>query len=92
MDKFTKEQLYNIYGKFLMKFTELAQLANKHKVYLEVDVSPDGDIEFKSREYFFKNGKSCVTAHEIRQGRNYVNENSRTIVLHDPKEEKNGND
>lgn len=78
---FTKPQLYAIYGTYLKEFAEMAQMAQGNGVYLEVNISPDGDIQFRSREYFTKNKKECVRTLEIRQGKEYVNENCRTTIL-----------
>ena len=83
MADFNKPQLYALYDKYLATFTEIAQAANKFGVYLEVDTSPNGDIQFRSRDYFTKNNKNCVRTLEIRQGKDYVNENCRTTILNE---------
>ncbi len=90
MGDFSKDNLYEIYGNYLAQFTELAQLANKYGVYFELNISPEGDIEFRSRKYFEKNSKQCVNTMEIKQGKDYVNENCRTTVLKDLKGENSG--
>ena len=81
MGKFKKEQLYDIYGKNLPRFTEMAQIANKENIYLHLKVTPKGDIAFSSSEYFTKDGKVFRTTHEINQGIAYVSENSETVKV-----------
>lgn len=81
MSNFSKEELYELYDKYLPSFTELAEKAHDNGIYLEVDIDPDGDITFMSREYFAKNNKECVRVHKISQGKNHVSEESRTQAL-----------
>lgn len=88
MHKFSKDQLYDIYGKYLEKIAEIAQIAHQNNVFIEINISPDGDIEFRSREYYTECNKECVTTQEIKQGRDYVNENIRTTVLHGLEDKK----
>lgn len=90
METFSKQDLYGLYEKYLVQFTELAQAANKNGVHLELNVSPNGEIQFRSRRYFVANSKECVNTLEIVQGKTYVNENCRTTVLHDLKGDSGG--
>ena len=89
MSNFSKELLYDLYSEYLPKFTELAQEANEYGVYLDVKLSPNGGIEFNSREYHdeVKNGvkKECVTVHTIEKCPDYVQDSSRTQVLKEVK-------
>ena len=81
MSNFSKEELYELYDKYLPSFTELAEKAHDNEIYLEVDIDPDGDITFMSREYFIKNNKECVRVHKITQGTDHVSNETRTQVL-----------
>ena len=49
MSNFTKEELYRLYDILLPHFTTLAEEANAHGIHLNVDISPEGRIEFTSR-------------------------------------------
>ena len=81
MGKFKKEQLYDIYGKNLARFTEMAQIANRENIYLSLKITPRGDITFSSHEYFNEKGKLYRTVHDINQGISYVSENSETTRI-----------
>lgn len=81
MSTFSKEQLKEIYESYLPLFTELAKKANENGVHLELQVNRSGDIEFMSRDYFSEGNRDFVRVHTILQGKGYVSDGSRIIVL-----------
>ena len=81
MSNFSKEELYELYDKYLPIFAELAEKSQKHHVHFELNLTPWGDITLRSREYFTKNNKKCVRIHTITQGKDHISEESRTQAL-----------
>lgn len=82
MSNFTKEELYRLYDIFLPHFTTLAEEANAHGIHLHVDISPEGRIEFTSREYTQNDkGEDVVRKHYIKQTPKSVADGSETYKL-----------
>lgn len=81
MSNFEMPDLYRLYDIFQPHFGTLAEESEGNNVHFEVHTTPDGMIEFSSREYFEENNKSCVRIHTIKQGKMSIEESSKTQIL-----------
>ena len=79
MSKFSKEKLYEIYGKYLPIFTEIANEAIKYGVDITLKCDDEGTIRFDSKEWKTIDGEwKLLREHFISQGKKSVSEGSET--------------
>ena len=79
MSNFTKDDLFEIYNKYLPTFVELAQIAVKNNISFEIDTSASGRIEITSRHWDeCEKGGKLLTKHFIRQMDGSIGDGSET--------------
>ena len=81
MSNFEMKELHQINGIYRSTFQQIALIAKKNGIRIEITAYPDGDVEVKSAEHFTENNKDCVRYHEITEGKNRVSQKTETIVL-----------
>lgn len=80
MSNFSREDLYKIYDSHLSNFAELAQYAQESNVCLTLDLGSDGTITLSSSDWFTDKGKKVLRKHEIVQGKDRIEESSKTFL------------
>lgn len=76
----SQKELYNIYGKYLPVFTELANIAKAEETSLELYLDKDGSIRFESSDYEDAKDKTICRQHHIYQDKGHVSDGNDTYT------------
>ena len=81
MSNFTKENLAELYNKYLPTFGELLEIANKEQIDFEINITASGKIEIISRNWSqTESGSRTLEKIFIRQTKESVSDGEETIV------------